>query len=130
MVATALKMPISGTHSIIGATIGFSVVLKGWHSVEWLNLLGIVGSWFVSPFFAGLISTTLYVIIFKTIINTKDPLKHGYKVLPYFYGFTIFINVGSIIINAPKGKYSDTVGPDAWRDCARWSLTVHIYLSS
>lgn len=97
-------MPISGTHSIIGATIGFSIVLKGWDSIEWLYLIKIVGSWFISPFFAGLISTLLYVVIFKTIINKTDPLVHGYRVLPFFYGFTIFINVGSIIINAPEGE--------------------------
>jgi len=41
LVATVAGMPISGTHSIVGAIIGFSVVAKGWGSVKWMGLLKI-----------------------------------------------------------------------------------------
>lgn len=104
MVATALKMPISGTHSIVGATIGFSIVLRGWASIKWMAMLRIVASWFVSPLLSGLISSLIYLLISKTIIRKVDPLKYGLKALPLFYGATIFINVASVVISGPNGE--------------------------
>ena len=41
LIATLLGMPISGTHSIVGAIIGFSVVAKGFASVKWAGLIKI-----------------------------------------------------------------------------------------
>jgi sodium-dependent phosphate transporter len=104
MIATALKMPISGTHSIVGATIGFSVVLRGWGSIRWRDMIRVVVSWFASPLLSGMISSIIYVIISKTIISKVDPLRNGLKALPLFYGATIFINVASIVIDGPNGK--------------------------
>ena len=102
IVATFLKMPISGTHSIVGATIGFSVVLRGWDSIRWMDMLRIVCSWFASPILSGLISSIIYTVISKTIICKIDPLRHGLKALPLFYGITIFINVASVVIDGPE----------------------------
>lgn len=102
ILATALKMPISGTHSIVGATIGFSIVSRGWASIKWYAMLRIVISWFASPIMSGLISSIIYVLISKTIIRKVDPLKYGLKALPLFYGATIFINVASIVIDGPN----------------------------
>lgn len=104
IVATALKMPISGTHSIVGATIGFSVVLRGWESIRWKDMIRVVASWFASPLLSGFISSIIYIIISKTIISKVDPLRYGLKALPLFYGATIFINVASIVIDGPEGE--------------------------
>lgn len=104
LIATALKMPISGTHSIIGATIGFSLVLKGISGVKWSKLGTIVLSWFISPLLAGAISSLIYGIIYKMILNKTDSIKSGLIILPYLYGFAIFVNVGSTIIQ-PKGVF-------------------------
>lgn len=41
LAASFLKLPISGTHCIVGATIGFSLVAKGQQGVRWLELLRI-----------------------------------------------------------------------------------------
>jgi sodium-dependent phosphate transporter len=105
IVATALKMPISGTHSIVGATIGFSVVLRGWESIRWHDMIRVVASWFASPLLSGFISSVIYIVISKTIISKVDPLRYGLKALPLFYGATIFINVASIAIDGPEGEY-------------------------
>jgi len=101
IIATALKMPISGTHSIVGATIGFSMILR-WNSIRWADMIRIVTSWFVSPLLSGLISSVIYFTISKTIIRKIDPLRHGLKALPFFYGVTVFINVASVVIDGPE----------------------------
>lgn len=95
-------MPISGTHSIVGATIGFSIVLRGWGSIKWLKMLNIVISWFISPLLSGMISSLIYLLISKTIISKVEPLRYGLKALPLFYGATIFINVASVVIDGPQ----------------------------
>lgn len=126
LVATFLKLPISGTHSIVGSTIGFSLVARG---TEGLNLkkLGtsikliklytftdatillcdigtIVASWFVSPVMSGCMSVALYMLINRCILQTKNPLKSGLWSLPIFYGVTLFVNIFSIIHDGPECK--------------------------
>lgn len=47
LLASFLKLPISGTHCIVGATIGYSLVAKGQQGVRWLELLRIGKSCFI-----------------------------------------------------------------------------------
>lgn len=125
--ATFLKMPISGTHSIVGAAIGFSLVARGTNGLHWHMLLTIglklpdcqtktisfftilVGSWFVSPVLSGLTSVFMYTIIKRLILSSKDPVNAGFISLPLFYGFTVLVNVFSIIHDGPKLLYMDNI---------------------
>jgi len=73
---------VSGTHSIVGATVGFALVAKGSQSIQWevfgkigkylsikifekkkTNLFSLGGSWFISPALAGGISIGFFIII-------------------------------------------------------------------
>ncbi|XP_077332309.1 LOW QUALITY PROTEIN: sodium-dependent phosphate transporter 2 [Lithobates pipiens] len=97
LIASFLKLPISGTHCIVGATIGFSLVAIGTHSVQWMQLVKIVASWFVSPLLSGLMSGALFLLIKYFILNKEDPVPNGLRALPVFYAATIGINVFSIL---------------------------------
>ena len=65
----------------------------------------IVGSWFISPVFSGLMSTALFWCIRKFILNAKNPLNAGLYSLPIFYGVTLFVNVLSIVHDGPEREY-------------------------
>ncbi|XP_018790217.1 PREDICTED: sodium-dependent phosphate transporter 1-B [Bactrocera latifrons] len=109
LVATFLKLPISGTHSIVGSTIGFSLVARGTQGLKWSTLATIVGSWFISPVMSGLVSILLFLAIRKFILRAGDPLKAGFRSLPIFYGVTFFINVISVVLDGPKLLYMDNI---------------------
>lgn len=109
MVATFFKLPISGTHSIVGATVGFSLVCRGTEGLHWTTLGTIVGSWFISPVLSGLMSVVLFKLIRHFILLTPHPLVPGLRALPFFYGITILINVFSIVHDGPKLLYFDYI---------------------
>ncbi|XP_034068304.1 sodium-dependent phosphate transporter 1-A [Gymnodraco acuticeps] len=97
LTASFLKLPISGTHCIVGATIGFSMVAKGHQGVKWMELLRIVASWFLSPMLSGIMSGVLFYLVRKYILNKADPVPNGLRALPIFYAITMGINVFSIM---------------------------------
>ncbi|KAM9811124.1 sodium-dependent phosphate transporter 1-A [Neosynchiropus ocellatus] len=97
LAASFLKLPISGTHCIVGATIGFSLVARGHHGVKWMELLRIVASWFLSPVLSGIMSGILFYFVRKFILNEADPVPNGLRALPVFYAITMGINLFSIM---------------------------------
>ncbi|KAM9823375.1 sodium-dependent phosphate transporter 1-A isoform X1 [Syngnathus typhle] len=97
LAASFLRLPISGTHCIVGATIGFSMVARGHHGVKWIELLRIVASWFLSPVLSGILSGVLFHFVRKLILNKADPLPNGLRALPLFYAITVGINLFSIM---------------------------------
>ncbi|VDO03985.1 unnamed protein product [Rodentolepis nana] len=108
MTATFFKMPVSATHSIVGATAGFGLVLFGLEGINWIGILRIVASWFISPVLSGLVSCCLYLVIKYTVLNKSEPLEPALYTLPFLYGITIAVNLFSIlyggleILNIPK----------------------------
>ncbi|CAN9504920.1 unnamed protein product [Ophioblennius macclurei] len=97
LAASFLKLPISGTHCIVGATIGFSLVAKGQQGVKWVELLRIVASWFLSPLLSGIMSGVVFYFLRMFILHKKDPVPNGLKALPIFYAMTMGINLFSIM---------------------------------
>ncbi|CAF0754166.1 unnamed protein product [Adineta steineri] len=109
LVATFFNLPVSGTHSIVGATIGFALVTHGSRGIQWLEFAKIAGSWFISPALAGIISVGIFLVIKKFILEKPEHLKVGLRWLPVFYSVTIMINVFSILLSAPPLLYFDRI---------------------
>ncbi|WP_109077203.1 inorganic phosphate transporter [Aggregatibacter kilianii] len=91
LIASKMGWPVSTTHSIIGAIIGFACVTVGPHAVDWSNIKNIVGSWFVTPVVAGLLAYAIFISTQKLIFDTESPLKNAQKYGPYYMGLTVFI---------------------------------------
>ncbi|XP_067105833.1 sodium-dependent phosphate transporter 1-B [Osmerus mordax] len=119
LAASFLKLPISGTHCIVGATIGFSLVARGQQGVRWLELVRIVASWFLSPLLSGIMSGIVFYLIRMFILHKKDPVPNGLKALPVFYAVTMGTNVFSIMFSG---------APMLGFDKVRWWGTLLISL--
>uniref|UniRef100_A0A5K3FBV5 Phosphate transporter n=2 Tax=Mesocestoides corti TaxID=53468 RepID=A0A5K3FBV5_MESCO len=102
LLATLFKLPVSGSHSIVGAVIGFSLVRFGKDGVNWSKVGEIVGSWFLSPIASGVVSTIIFFCIKKTVLEKDKPLTPALMTLPFLYGIIIAINTFAVVIEGLK----------------------------
>lgn len=100
LLASRMGWPVSTTHTIIGAIIGFGCITIGPQAVDWGEVKKIVGSWFITPAIAGVIAYGIFFSIQKLIFDTENPLNNAKKYGPYYIGVTIFILV---IVTMIKG---------------------------
>lgn len=91
MIASAKGWPVSTTHSIIGALVGFAIVGIGPEAVKWDKILKVVASWIISPAVGGTISFLLVLSTRKLILDTENPLKNAKKFAPFYVFLVGFI---------------------------------------
>lgn len=72
--ATYAGWPVSTTHSIVGAVVGFGVVAGGFGAVDWGTIGSIAASWVVSPLMGGVLGYSLFMLIRRTVLDTPSPL--------------------------------------------------------
>ncbi len=84
LVASQKGWPVSTTHSIVGAIVGFSVVGIGVDSVHWSKVGTIAASWVVSPMMSGILAFLIFMSVKKLILDKKNPLKNARKYVPYY----------------------------------------------
>jgi len=84
LIASRKGWPVSTTHSIVGAIVGFAAVGIGVESVHWTKVGAIAASWVVSPMMSGFLAFSIFMSVQKLILNTKDPLKNARKYVPFY----------------------------------------------
>jgi PiT family inorganic phosphate transporter len=92
MVASTRGWPVSTTHSIIGAVVGFAIAGIGIEAVQWGKITQIVASWVVSPLLGGTVAFILMVSIRRLILNTDNPFLSAKRWGPayvFLVGFVI-----------------------------------------
>ena len=89
--ATRFGLPISTTHAIVGAIVGFGAVAVGIDAVNWPKVLQISLSWITSPLLAGVIAFATFHLIRSTILNKSNPVHQIRKYGPAFFFFVFFI---------------------------------------
>uniref|UniRef100_A0A915A2X6 Phosphate transporter n=1 Tax=Parascaris univalens TaxID=6257 RepID=A0A915A2X6_PARUN len=102
LIATFARLPVSATHSIAGATVGFGLVAMGGKGIHWMKIVGIIASWFVSPILSGLVSSILYIIVDFSVLRRSNPFLSGLIALPIFYWFCIAFNVFAVSYQGSK----------------------------
>lgn len=91
LVASKFGWPVSTTHSIVGAIVGFAAVGIGVDAVHWSKVGTIVMSWVISPALAGAASYWLFRSVQRLILNRDNPLESAKQVVPYYVFLTGFI---------------------------------------
>ena len=80
--ATWFGMPVSTSHSIVGAVAGFGVVAAGFGSVYWGKLGQIVLSWFISPVAGLVLGFLIFKFIIRTVLGKPDPMAAAVRMSP------------------------------------------------
>jgi PiT family inorganic phosphate transporter len=102
--ATYLGLPVSTTHSIVGAVAGIGVVSFGVGGVNWGSLTQIVGSWIVSPLMGAALSFLSFYAIRQLILKKDDPVKATVKVAPYLVAAVVAVMMLSFIYKVLKNR--------------------------
>ncbi|PKM46452.1 MAG: phosphate permease [Gammaproteobacteria bacterium HGW-Gammaproteobacteria-1] len=91
LVASHFGWPVSTTHSIVGAIVGFAAVGLGMEAVKWGKVGSIAMSWVISPALAGVIAYWLFQSVQKFILDTDNPLKNAKRYVPIYMFLVGFI---------------------------------------
>ncbi len=106
-IATTKGLPISTTHSIVGAVVGFGIISIGIAGIKWIVLIKIVLSWIISPVCGFILAFILFSFVRKVIIDTRDPIKQLNKWAPFFMFLCSFIILLSFVYKGLKNLYLD-----------------------
>ncbi len=91
LIASALGWPVSTTHSIVGAIVGFAAVGVSADAVTWSKVGGIVGSWVITPLISGVIAFIIFNSAQKLIFDTDKPLQQAKRWVPLYMFLAGFV---------------------------------------
>lgn len=90
-VASYFGWPVSTTHTIVGSVIGFGILASGLEGIFWNNVLVILSSWVLSPFFGGLLSFLIFYFLREQIFSAPQPLEAAKRWTPFLVLFLTVI---------------------------------------
>lgn len=91
LIASYFGWPVSTTHSIVGAIVGFAAVGIGVDVIQWPKVASIAASWVISPVIAGTISFLLFTSVKKLILQTENPFMSAKRYVPFYMFLTAFL---------------------------------------
>jgi PiT family inorganic phosphate transporter len=91
LIASTRGWPVSTTHSIVGAVIGFAAVGVSMDAVNWAGVGPIVASWVISPVLSGIVAFGLFVSVQRLIIDTDEPFLNAKRFVPLYMFATGFM---------------------------------------
>ena len=104
LLATLTSLPVSSTHSIVGAIMGFGLVAGGPSVVNWAKMGGIVLSWIISPFFAAAIAYLVFSHIRRYILYKREFVLQVRRWAPFWISVTVILIALSFLYKTPAGK--------------------------
>ncbi|KAL7514597.1 hypothetical protein ACHAXN_011924 [Cyclotella atomus] len=124
LIATYFGMPVSTTHTVVGAIVGFSAAAEGFESINWPEFKNIIISWFVSPLVTGIFGFIIFFIIKHAILLSSDPFNRGYYSFSIILFLTIGLNVFFIFNKGTKNftNFQDEVYDIKWVIPTSWGV--------
>ncbi|KAJ2790247.1 hypothetical protein GGI18_001922 [Coemansia linderi] len=103
--ASKKGIPVSTTHSIVGAIMGVGIAAFGGGAIQWgySGVAKIITSWFVSPVAAGIVTSIIYLPTRYLILENPNSLERGIKAIPIYFFFTSLIGAFYIIYKGAPG---------------------------
>lgn len=105
--ASYLGWPVSTTHAIIGAVVGFGFIAGGIDAVSWGKVGKVIASWFISPFLGAMVSYLLFRYVSARILETRNPLLHAKRKVPYLVFLVLVILAISMVYKGLKNLHLD-----------------------
>jgi len=96
-IASSLGWPVSTTHSIVGAVVGFGVIAGGAEAVNWGKVGFVVMSWVVSPVMGGLVAYGVFRFITVKIFDQRNPVEQSKKWVPLMV-FVVFVILANAMV--------------------------------
>ncbi len=91
LLASHMGWPVSTTHSIVGAIVGFAIAGLGWGAVQWPVIGSIAMSWVISPLLAGFVAYMLFRSVQLLVLDRPDPISSARRYVPVYIFLTGFI---------------------------------------
>ena len=111
--ASYLGWPVSTTHAIVGAVVGFGVIAGGMDAINWLKMGKIVASWFISPVMGALVSYFMFRFISRRILETRQPLLHAMRIVPFLVFIVLLILANAMVYKGLKNLRLDLLLSEA-----------------
>jgi len=96
-IATAFEMPVSTTHTIVAAIVGFSVATHGFESIDWANCSKVFVSWVAAPLVTGIFGFLFFFIIRTFVLKSDKPFDRAAMTFPITIFVALAINMFFII---------------------------------
>lgn len=108
--ATAMKAPVSTTHSIVGGVMGAGIAAAGFSIVSWSTMAKIAASWVISPILGGIIAATFLFAIKKSILFKEDKVSAAKTYVPIFVGIMSWAFITYLTLKGLKHIWPQVVG--------------------
>jgi len=129
MIASFMGWPVSTTHSIVGAIVGFAAVGVSVDAVNWSKVSTIVASWIVSPVIAGTISFALFRSVQNLILVHDDPFVRAKKYAPLYMFAVGFLMAMVTILKGLKHVFKDIGMSLSFGESIAWSAMFGILIA-
>ena len=104
-VATYFGLPVSTTHAIVGAVVGFGIISVGAGAVSWGKIITIAISWIISPAAGALIAGTIFYLAEKKILSARDPHAAAVHYAPSLIFLVVLVLILSFIFKGLKNLH-------------------------
>ncbi len=103
--ATFFGLPVSTTHAIVGAVVGFGIISVGAGAISWHKITGIAASWVISPVAGALFSGGIYYFLEKKVMAAGDPYAAAVHYAPFLIFLVVLVLILSFIFKGLKNLH-------------------------